>query len=188
MKIYRKNYEQPKKICVDCGELKPRQTKGRCRLCYLRFRYATDSKYRKNILKLARKNIEKNWKKIKNDYVLLNKQRQKNREWRANNLEKIKKYKKTNLRRNADSGYARRNRDKRRAEYKVYYEISRGRLSHPTELCCSKCRQQAVLYHHHKGYSINNYLDVIALCKQCHYDVHFKEGQKYINTKVMKND
>lgn len=60
------------------------------------------------------------------------------------------------------------NKDNTRAHSKVSYAIATGRIKRAAEYPCSYCGLQANEYHHIKGYSAENALNVVPLCRACH--------------------
>ena len=46
--------------------------------------------------------------------------------------------------------------------------IQNGKIQKPSFYKCI-CGKQAEQYHHHKGYEPEHWLDVIPVCKKCHY-------------------
>ena len=55
-----------------------------------------------------------------------------------------------------------------RARQMIRNNINRGKIPHASELRCIKCDNQAQEYHHHLGYSPEQSLNVVALCRMCH--------------------
>jgi hypothetical protein len=49
--------------------------------------------------------------------------------------------------------------------------VSAGRLPRPDSIQCS-CGEQAVQYHHYKGYEPDHWLDVVPVCRKCHAILH----------------
>jgi len=47
-----------------------------------------------------------------------------------------------------------------------------GKLPRAKTLSCQMCNKPAHTYHHHLGYAQEHWLDVIPLCKNCHYIIH----------------
>jgi hypothetical protein len=45
-------------------------------------------------------------------------------------------------------------------------------LTTPGDFKCRDCNEQAEEYHHYLGYAPEHWLDVIALCKDCHRQNH----------------
>ena len=59
-----------------------------------------------------------------------------------------------------------------KARHAVGYEIRVGRLSRPNTKQCHCCPKQAQHYHHYKGYTKANWLDIKPICRQCHKRIH----------------
>ena len=57
------------------------------------------------------------------------------------------------------------------AKVAVERAIATGKIIHFNFLQCS-CGKQAKLYHHHKGYAPEHWLDVIPVCRNCHLIAH----------------
>ena len=62
--------------------------------------------------------------------------------------------------------------EKKKAVVAVYRAIQQGKLPHTSTLPCKLCDEQAVNYHHHKGYARKDWLAVIPLCRTCHDQEH----------------
>lgn len=175
-RCHRATYPYKKRliICKECGKQKEHQAKGLCNTCYKRIKYQTVDKYnlkRMGQIRNANKTLyQKPQIKIRRRYY--------QKTWRENNKDKIKIYKKTNTLKNKKIY----NPLKRKAEIYVQEQVKKGKLISPNLLSCAECQTQAVLYHHNLGYEQEHWLDIIPLCKQCHYDVHFKKGGIYIKT------
>lgn len=52
--------------------------------------------------------------------------------------------------------------------------IKQGRMVRADKLPCFYCTGKAVEYHHYKGYSERNWLNVKAACKKCHNNLHWE--------------
>ncbi len=64
--------------------------------------------------------------------------------------------------------YLRRHSDRVNARTAVNRAIRLGRLPAPGNFLC-KCGKPAAHYHHHLGYAAEHRLDVIPVCRDCHY-------------------
>jgi len=74
---------------------------------------------------------------------------QHNKKWRAANLEKAK------------------------AQRKVNYQVSSGQFPSAGTMVCDVCQEAlAHHWHHHNGYGPGHEIDVIAICRPCHYEAH----------------
>jgi len=58
------------------------------------------------------------------------------------------------------------------AKNAISVAVSSGKLAQIISLKCIDCGNAAEQYHHHKGYSPEHLLDVVPLCKKCHYFRH----------------
>lgn len=67
--------------------------------------------------------------------------------------------------------YRLRNPEKTAARNAVRVAKASGRLAMPSTLRCAACGKQARDYHHHKGYAQEFHLEVIPLCRPCHFAV-----------------
>ena len=56
-----------------------------------------------------------------------------------------------------------------KAHSAVSCAIKTGKLISPKFLLCHYCSKPAQQYHHWKGYAPEHWLDVIPVCKECHY-------------------
>jgi len=54
----------------------------------------------------------------------------------------------------------------------VLRAIRSGRIPQAASLACALCGKQAKDYHHRNGYGPEAHLDVIALCRNCHGELH----------------
>ncbi len=57
----------------------------------------------------------------------------------------------------------------------IYAEVCSGRLPRPKSLLCEYCGQSAQIYHHHKGYTSEHHLDVVPVCRRCHWKIHYSK-------------
>ncbi len=117
--------------------------------------------------------VAANRKKYK--YVSTDESKAQAKEWRKANKEKVKEYNKRwqkenpkrlyEIIRKSESKYP----EKRMARNAVRYAVYIGKLKPAKSFICSNCKiNQARDYHHHKGYSSENWLDVVPLCRSCH--------------------
>ena len=60
--------------------------------------------------------------------------------------------------------------ESRKARNVVEWAVRKGTLPRPDSLPCHYCPNPAKEYHHWKGYAPENRLDVVAVCKKCHYE------------------
>ncbi len=58
--------------------------------------------------------------------------------------------------------------EKKRARTAVSNAVRDDRLPKASEFECTGCGADAEEYHHHLGYSVVRWLDVIPLCRKCH--------------------
>ena len=47
--------------------------------------------------------------------------------------------------------------------------VQRKKLPNPKSLKCVRCGEDASEYHHHNGYAEKHKLDVVPVCRKCHY-------------------
>ena len=86
------------------------------------------------------------------------------RKWTAAHPEKIREYRK---RRNN------KHPEKRAARAAVYRATTSFRFPPANTLVCEVCGEAlAAHWHHHLGYEREHWLDVIAVCKECHGAAH----------------
>ena len=65
--------------------------------------------------------------------------------------------------------------EKRIARNAVNQAVKMGRFPPANTMACHLCgNAQAQEWHHHNGYGPGHEMDVIAVCKQCHTEVHRK--------------
>ena len=70
----------------------------------------------------------------------------------------------------ASKEYRKHNTDKSRAQRTVNDAIARKDMPKPTLFQCS-CGKQAQQYHH-PDYAPEHWLDVVSVCRSCHYKIH----------------
>ena len=63
------------------------------------------------------------------------------------------------------------------AKRKVNQAVVNGKLPNIKTKKCNMCNKQAEHYHHNKGYNPKHWLDVIPLCRKCHYNIHNRPTQ-----------
>lgn len=66
-----------------------------------------------------------------------------------------------------------RNPNHLKAKMAVNHAVAAGKLPKVNTLKCA-CGEQAEQYHHHKGYAPEHWLDVIPVCKKCHFNAPCK--------------
>ena len=65
--------------------------------------------------------------------------------------------------------YRQQNREKINARARVWRSMKAGILPKPSEITCDSCGAPAAEYHHPNGYTDESALDIVPLCKPCHY-------------------
>ncbi|HEB26928.1 MAG TPA: hypothetical protein ENI05_03995 [Porticoccus sp.] len=83
------------------------------------------------------------------------------------------KYLKTEKGRQNHKEYCNKNPEKRKAKNAIASAIRSNKLVRPDTLSCS-CGEQAMEYHHHKGYDLKHWLNVVAVCHKCHCSIHYQ--------------
>lgn len=88
-------------------------------------------------------------------------------------LRKNKVYRNTQKGKTVDKEISKRQYEKYpekiQARNSVHHAVRTGKLPNVKTLKCSICKEkQAEHYHHHKGYSYENRLNVIPVCIKCH--------------------
>lgn len=69
--------------------------------------------------------------------------------------------------------YRQRHPERINAGTAILHAIASGRIPRPQSLPCSGgCGEQAKLYHHDNGYEPSDWLDVVAVCRECHLAAH----------------
>lgn len=58
--------------------------------------------------------------------------------------------------------------DKYKARNKVNNAIAKNKIPKASDLICINCKNIAQQYHHHNGYNIEHWLDVVPVCIACH--------------------
>lgn len=114
---------------------------------YARERYQNDEEYRQNVLE---------WQ----------------RNWRTSNLELARA---NDRERGQKTDWA---KAQVRARTTVNRAVRRGLLPPAWSMVCDGCQEaQAAEWHHHKGYEREYWLDVIAMCLECHGIQHRGESE-----------
>jgi hypothetical protein len=62
--------------------------------------------------------------------------------------------------------------DRRKAHKEVNNAVRAGKLSRPSNYHCRYCWNPAQQYHHHLGYTPENWFNVIPVCRICHTNLH----------------
>lgn len=67
------------------------------------------------------------------------------------------------------------NTEKARAQRRVNAQVSCGNFPSAKTMVCDICQEAlAAHWHHHNGYGPGHEIDVIAVCRPCHYETHRK--------------
>lgn len=173
------------KVCSKCGESKPHSDfrhhktgrmagapRSTCRECDLAIARAYKARNRERLNEEYRL-------RIANDPGYRKKRNDKSRAWRERNRQHITEYNATRFEENPEAMRAaikasdKKNPERRKAHKAVYYAVKVGKLPPAWSMVCEDCQESAAAnYHHHKGYSEEYKLDVIALCTECHGKAH----------------
>lgn len=78
------------------------------------------------------------------------------------------RYNKSKKGKKRDNKYNQQHPERRKAKAAVDKAIRTLKLPKPNSLVCCYCTKSAELYHHHKGYEPEHWLDVIPVCRKCH--------------------
>jgi len=141
------------------------------------------------------KNTRKNYEGSPNGKVAIKRYRQ-SEKGKVASRKRIKKYHQTEKGKNtllkARKKYAQSEKGKvyykqwylkhpeiRKAKSAIDWAVRTGKLPKVDSLKCA-CGKQAVEYHHHKGYSSKNWLDVIPVCKKCHSEHHLMKSARRV--------
>jgi hypothetical protein len=73
-------------------------------------------------------------------------------------------------RRDTQAAYRKCHRAMVAARNAVRAAKGRGDIKPASQQPCTHCGRKAAGYHHHKGYEPKHHLDVIPLCKPCHFE------------------
>lgn len=80
------------------------------------------------------------------------------------------------IRKSGPSSSPMRDGDKLQARHLVNLDVANNVRPNPNDLHCAKCGHKGDdlrhEYHHHMGYSIEHFYDVMALCSKCHHAEH----------------
>lgn len=68
--------------------------------------------------------------------------------------------------------YQRKHPERKNAHSFVHLMIFYGKILHPSKCKCLICNAIAQEYHHPFGYDWENCLNIIPICKICHYKIH----------------
>ena len=86
-----------------------------------------------------------------------------------------KRHNQTEKRKQTHKHYRKNNPEKTKARCKINGAVRAGKLLPARHYWCA-CGNQAVDYHHHKGYDKPHWFDVIPVCKLCHLRIHGLAG------------
>lgn len=174
------------KTCIDCCEAKPvsQFSKNRnskdglnsyCKPCasvrYARWREANQEQRNQYMRDWHQANLEHETRyareRYRNDEAHRRKVLAWAREYRRRNLADVRE-------RHWQGKQARGfQNDMTRAHTTVNRAVRRGLLPPAWTMVCESCQEmQAAHWHHHKGYERENWLDVTALCLDCHGKEH----------------
>lgn len=138
--------------------------------------------HKKNARDNYHKNKEKKLAQAKAYYIANREKRDKQKlEWAKNNRDKVNSYmrkyyateKGKNSLRKAYAKQLQKYPEKIAARQAVRNALRRGNIIKPES--CSNCKVMDKIYaHHHAGYDLENQLNIIWLCKQCHWREHGK--------------
>lgn len=70
--------------------------------------------------------------------------------------------------RRSNGKYIKLHPDRMKARRAISIAIHSGKLTSARTLKCFHCGARAKEYHHHRGYAVEHWLDVLPLCKRCH--------------------
>lgn len=158
------------KVCTKCGEAKPLtdfykvhtglragKYQARCKSCH----NAQQAQLRAN-------NPEKFKMKDRLYHESHREEaRERTREWVSRNRDKRRQFSKR---------YTDIHAERRIAHGAVNDAVRRGKFPPAWAMVCEHCQEaQAAHWHHHKGYSKEFALDVVAVCVECHVSAHKKE-------------
>ncbi len=138
--------------------------------------------HKKNARDNYYKNKEKKLAQAKAYYIANREKRDEQKlEWAKNNRDKVNSYmrkyyateKGKNSLRKAYAKQLQKYPEKIAARQAVRNALRRGNIIKPES--CSNCKVMDKIYaHHHAGYDLENQLNIIWLCKQCHWREHGK--------------
>lgn len=159
--------------CKNCLRLTSREYRARHPERAAASRAQTRDKYReqRNAEYRERLAADSEYRKKRND---------KSRAWREQNRQHIAEYNATRfdeqpeLMRAAIKASGKKSPERIKAHKSVSYAVKMGKFPPAWTMVCEHCQEaQAGHYHHHKGYSQEFKLDVIALCTECHGKAHW---------------
>ncbi len=90
----------------------------------------------------------------------------------------IRRYATTAISRARQKRYCLRHPERRQAKNAVYWAIRNGILPHPESIQCLCGSHRAEQYHHHKGYAKQHWLDVMAVCRPYHTQLHYRSPRQ----------
>lgn len=174
------------KVCTKCGESKPLSEYyihktgrlsgkpfSRCAECLRTIRREGRDKHAENASYRQKIASDPEYRKKRND---------KSRAWREENRVHIAEYDRR-IRAEMEGRATFYNRQWRerypervRAHYAVAHAVRVGEIPPASTLICEHCQEaQAANYHHHNGYEPEFWLDVVALCTECHGREHRRD-------------
>ena len=84
----------------------------------------------------------------------------------------VRRWAKTKTSKAIQGRYHHRHPNRRRAKDAVYQAIQKGTLPRPDTKQCPCGNHKAEQYHHYKGYAKKHWLDVMAVCRKYHTELH----------------
>lgn len=159
------------RICTNCGQAKPLADYYLYKAGRKRGTYYAQCNACKNGKDTARRRA---------DPDRLVKQRERARRYIATHHERLAGYWRKQYAKNPVKAVERarraeaRNPQRTKAMKAVGHEVEAGRFPSARTMVCEHCQEaQAAHWHHHKGYSEEYRLDVIAVCTVCHKKEHW---------------
>lgn len=64
---------------------------------------------------------------------------------------------------------------KRRCQEAISWRVQEGTFPAAKSKACSICGKPATDYHHHNGYDLQRWDDVIPVCRKCHRQIHSQQ-------------
>jgi len=84
----------------------------------------------------------------------------------------VRRWAKTKIAKDIGKRYRLRHPERRKAKDAVYQAIQKGELARPDTKQCPCGDHKAEHYHHYKGYDKKHRLDVMAVCRKYHKELH----------------
>lgn len=179
-------------LCSNCKEIKKIKSIKYClcNACYLKKRRRESPTYRntykkyyaKNRARILKQQAEAYAKDPKKFLTRIKKFQLKypektilrGRKYRRENKEKIREYRRSikDKVKKYNHKWSNKNKLKKQAQSVINELVRHNKKPRANQCKCAFCENQAIEYHHHKGYEKEHWYDVVPVCHTCHIYQH----------------